>query len=168
MNKNAENTVNIMNNISLLGMVHRISGVWFNDLWLIVPGMVLFALPYLRFSQYKYVAFRQTVLASALMFIILFSTGSESSGYITPLIGVVVWYTAAPWKRSKWDVALMVFVFILSSMSPSDLFPAYLRKEFVQPYALKALPVTIVWLKLCYEMLTKDYQPQLQTSNNNE
>ena len=88
--------------------------------------------------------------------------------FITPLIGVVVWYTAAPWKRTKWDVALMVFVFILSSMSPSDLFPAYLRKEFVQPYALKALPVTIVWLQLCYEMLTKDYQPQIRTSNNNE
>ena len=168
MNKNAENTVNIMNNISLLGMVHRISGVWFNDLWLIVPGVVLFALPYLRISQYQHVAFRQTVLASAMMIIVLFSTGSESSGYITPLIGVVVWYTAAPWKRTKWDVALMVFVFILSSMSPSDLFPAYLRKEFVQPYALKALPVTIVWLQLCYEMLTKDYRPQIQTSNINE
>jgi hypothetical protein len=95
-----------------------------------------------------------------MMFIVLFSTGSESSGYITPLIGVVIWYTAAPWKRTKWDVALLVFVFILSSMSPSDLFPAYLRREFVQPYALKALPVTIVWFKLCYEMLTKDYAPQ--------
>jgi hypothetical protein len=159
-NKNAENAVNIMNNISLLGMVHRISGYWFNDLWLIVPGVVLFALPYLRISQYQHVAFRQTVLASAMMIIVLFSTGSESSGYITPLIGVVIWYTAVPWKRTKWDVALLVFVFILSSMSPSDLFPAYLRREFVQPYALKALPVTIVWFKLCYEMLTKDYAPQ--------
>ena len=53
---------------------------------------------------------------------------------------------------------LMVFVFVLSSLSPSDLFPAYLRKEWVQPYALKALPVTLVWFKLCYEMITKDYQ----------
>ena len=158
-NKNAENTVNIMNNISLLGMVHRISGVWFNDLWMIVPGLVLFALPYLRISQYKNMAFRQTLLASVLMFVVLFSTGSESSGYIIPLIGVVVWYTAAPWQRNNWDIALMVFVFILSSMSPSDLFPAYLRKTYVQPYALKALPVTIVWLKLCYEMLTRDYAP---------
>ena len=156
-NKNMENTVNIMNNISLLGMVHRISGVWFNDLWMIVPGLILFSLPYLRRDQYQYVAFRQTLLASVLMFVLLFSTGSESSGYIIALIGVVVWYTAAPWERSKWDVALMVFVFILSSMSPSDLFPAYLRKTYVQPYALKALPVTIVWLKLCYEMLTRDY-----------
>ena len=167
-NKNAENMVNIMNNISLLGMVHRISGVWFSDLWLIVPGLILFALPYLRIYQYKYVGFRQTLLASVMMFVVLFSTGSESSGYIIPLIGVVVWYTAAPWKRTKWDIALMVFVFILSSMSPSDLFPAYLRKEFVQPYALKALPVTIVWFQLCYEMLTKSYQPQIQNCNNNE
>ena len=91
------------------------------------------------------------------------------SGFLDkPLIGVAIWYTAAPWQRTKWDIALLVFVFILSSMSPSDLFPAYLRKEFVQPYALKALPVTIVWFKLCYEMLTKNYQPLIQNSNNNE
>jgi hypothetical protein len=27
----------------------------------------------------------------------------------------------------------------------------------VQPYALKALPVTLIWLKLCYELYTRDY-----------
>ena len=56
----------------------------------------------------------------------------------------------------------MIFVFVLSSLSPSDLFPAYLRKEWVQPYALKALPVTLVWFKLCYEIITKDYKPIAQ------
>jgi hypothetical protein len=59
-----------------------------------------------------------------------------------------------------------VFDFILSSMSPGDLFPAYLRKEFVQPYAVKALPVTIIWLKLCCEMLTKDYRPIISFNDN--
>lgn len=160
--KNSLNAGSIMQNISLIGMAHRITGLQFSDLWLIIPGMVLFALPYLRFDQYKHVAFRQTLLASVLMFIILFSTGSESSGYITPFIGIVVWYTAAPWQRTRWDIFLLVFAFILSSMSPSDLFPAYLRKEFVQPYALKALPVTVIWLQLCYEMLTRDYAPSEQ------
>ncbi len=155
--KNSLNAGSIMQNISLLGMVHRVTGLQFSNLWLIIPGMVLFALPYLRIDQYKNVAFRQTLLASVMMFIILFSTGSESSGYITPFIGIVIWYTAVPWQRNGWDIFLLVFAFILSSMSPSDLFPAYLRKEFVQPYALKALPVTIIWLKLCYEMLTKNY-----------
>jgi hypothetical protein len=158
LEKNGENAESLMQNISLLGMAHRVTGLAFSDLWLIVPGLIAFAIPYLRISQYKHMAFRQTLLASVLMFTVLFSTGSESSGYIIALVGVVIWYTAAPWQRTGWDVALMVFVFVLSSMSPSDLFPAYLRKEWVQPYALKALPVSIVWLKLCWEMYTKDYK----------
>ena len=155
--KNSENAEALMQNISLLGMTHRVTGLEFSDLWLILPGLVMFGIPYLRISQYKHVAFRQTLLASVLMFTVLFSTGSESSGYIIALVGVVIWYTAASWQRNRWDVALMIFVFVLTSLSPSDLFPAYLRKEWVQPYALKALPVTIVWLKLCWEMYTKDY-----------
>lgn len=155
--KNSENQESIAQNISLIGMSHRVSGLSFSDLWIILPGILLFALPYLRFSQYKHTAFRQTLLASVLMFVVLFSTGSESSGYIIPFVGIVIWYTAAPWQRTRWDIALLVFAFVLSSLSPSDLFPAYLRKEWVQPYALKALPVTLIWLKLCYEMYTKDY-----------
>ena len=93
------------------------------------------------------------------MMVVLFSTGSESSGYIIAFVGVVVWYTCVPWQRTGLDAALLVFVFVLSSLSPSDLFPAYLRREWVQPYALKALPVVLVWLKLCYEIYTKDYAP---------
>lgn len=155
--KNGENLDAIAQNISVLGMAHRIFGMTASDLWIILPAMLMFAIPYLRLSQYRNVAFRQTLLASVLMFVVLFSTGSESSGYIIPFVGIVIWYTAAPWQRTGWDVALLVLAFVLSSLSPSDLFPAYLRKEWVQPYALKALPVTLIWLKLCYEMYTRDY-----------
>jgi len=28
----------------------------------------------------------------------------------------------------------------------------------VQPYALKALPVAIIWLKLCWEMMTRNFE----------
>ena len=158
VDKNDANLFAPHQNISLLGMVRKISGsAAYSDLWLILPGMLLFALPYLRRNQYRFMAFRQTILASVMMFVVLFSTGSESSGYIIALVGVVVWYTCVPWRRTGWDVALMVFAFVLASLSPSDLFPAYLRKEWVQPYALKALPVTLVWLKLCYEICTKNY-----------
>ena len=160
--KNGENLNSLHQNISLLGMVRKISGLMtYSDLWLLIPGTLLFAIPYLRFSQYKNVAFRQTLLASVLMFLVLFSTGSESNGYITPFVGIVIWYTAAPWKRTNWDIALLILPFVLASLSPSDLFPAYLRKEWVQPYALKALPVTLIWFKLCYEMYTKDYRVSL-------
>lgn len=156
--KNAENLFSGGQNISLLGMVRKISrSASYSDLWLIGGGLLLFGLPYLRFKQYKNEAFRYALLASVLMFVVLFSTGSESSTYIIAFVGVAIWYITAPWKRDKWDIALMVFAFILTSMSPSDLFPAYIRREFVQPYALKALPCVIIWLKLSYEMCRKDY-----------
>lgn len=156
--KNAENMFSTTTNVSILGMIRKISQcATYSDIWIILTGLVMFALPYLRISQYKYIAFRQTLLASVLMFVVLFSTGSESSGYITPFVGIAIWYTAVPWQRTKWDVALMIFAFILSSMSPSDLFPAYIRNTWVKPYALKALPIALIWLKLCYEMSVRDY-----------
>ena len=158
--KNAENLGSIQQNISLLGLVRRTTGCMnYSDLWLILPGMTLLALPYLRFSQYKNLAFRETILASVLLFVILFSTGSEASGYVIALLGVCIWYTAAPWKRGKWAIALMVFVFLLSGMGSSDLFPKFIRQEFIKPYALRALPISILWLWLCYELCTKDYTP---------
>lgn len=156
--KNAENIFSGGQNISLLGMVRKISGcASYSDLWLILGGLIIFGLPYLRIVQYKYKAFRYALLASVLLFVVLFSTGSESSTYIIAFVGVGIWYWSVPWKRSKWDIALMVFAFILTSFSPSDLFPAYLRKEFVQPYALKALPCAIIWFKLSYEMCFRNY-----------
>lgn len=157
MQKNEANLCSVMQNISLLGMVRKITHLNYSDLWLIIPGLMLFAAPYLRIKQYKNQPFRFAWLASVLLFVVLFSTGSESSTYIIALIGVAVWYVSAPWKRSKWDVALMVFAFLLTSMSPSDLVPSFIRNEVIKPYALKALPCVVIWLKLCYEMLTRDY-----------
>ena len=155
--KNGENADSLYQNISIIGMAHRISGCNFSDLFIIVPGMLLTALPFLRFGQYRHIAFRLAALASVLLFVVLFSTGSESSSYIIALAGVAIWYWSAPWKRSKWDIALMVFAFVLTSLSPSDLFPKYLRDEFVRPYALKALPCAIIWIKLICEMLLCRY-----------
>lgn len=158
--KNAENLFSMGQNISLLGMVRKISQcATYSDLWIIASGLLVFGLPYLRIKQYKNKAFRYSLLASVLLFVVLFSTGSESSTYIIAFIGVAIWYVVAPWKRSKLDIGLMVFAFILTSFSPSDLFPAFIRREFVQPYALKALPCVIIWLKLSYEMCLRNYAP---------
>ncbi|MCC8170864.1 MAG: DUF2029 domain-containing protein [Parabacteroides sp.] len=159
--KNQDNLFSLHQNISLLGMIRKLShSASYSDSWIILGGLFLFALPYLRIGQYKFRDFRYALLASVLLFVVLFSTGSESSSYIIALVGAAIWYVTAPWKRSGWDVALMVFAFILTSLSPSDLFPAFIRKNLVQPYALKALPCVLIWLKLCWEMCTRNYAPR--------
>ena len=144
-------------------MIRRMLGnPQYSDLLILAPALVLFALPYLRFKEWRNEGFRTTILASVLLFTVLFSTGSESSSYIIALSGVCVWYFAAPWQRGKADIWLLVFVFLLSSMGSSDLYPRTIKREYIQAYSLKALPCLIVWLKLCWEMMTKSYLPRPQ------
>ena len=162
--KNGENLASEAQNISALGMVRRMLGTpAYSDLLILAPALVLFALPYLRLKQWRNEGFRMTLLASVLLFTVLFSTGSESSSYIIALSGVCVWYFAAPWQRGKADIWLLVFGFLLSSMGSSDLYPRAIKREYIQAYSLKALPCLIVWLKLCWEMMAKNYQPHPQT-----
>lgn len=157
--KNGDNMFALSQNVSLLGMVRKISGnPNYSDILLIMPALLIFSIPYLRFSQYKYLGFRYAMLSSVLLFTVLFSTGSESSTYIIAFVGVAIWYLNSPSKRNKWDLALLIFAFILTSMSPSDLFPKYIRINYVLPYALKALPCAIIWFKQIWEMLSFDYQ----------
>ena len=166
--KNELNQFAAGQNISLLGIVRKISGIaTYSDLWLIIPGLIAFALPYLRFSQYRHEPFRFAIMASVLMFVVLFSTGSESYGYIIAMAGVAIWYTTSPWKRNRWDIALMVFAFIITSMSPSDLFPKQIWRELIKPYSLKALPVVLIWFKLTYELCMRDYDREKYLSLNN-
>lgn len=158
LEKNGENLQSIAQNISLLGMVRRITGnLLYSDLWLIAPALVLFFIPYLRFSQYRNAMFRQTYLASVLLFVVLFSTGSESSSYIIAISGACIWYLSAPWQRNRWDIVFMVLVLMISGFGSSDLYPRCIRHDLIQVYSLKALPCTLVWLKLCYEMMFKNY-----------
>lgn len=158
VDKNELNHTSENPSVSLIGFSQRVFGFNGSDLWLMGPGLLLFLLPFLRRNQWQNLSFRFAFLASVLLFVVLFSSGSESSGYITALTGVVIWFSAVPQKRRWWDVVLLVFAFILTSMSPSDLFPAYLREHYVKPYALKALPCIIIWCKLIVEMLTADYK----------
>ena len=102
-----------------------------------------------------------TLLASVLLFTVLFSTGSESSSYIIALSGVCVWYFAAPWQRGKADIWLLVFVSCcehglvrpLSAHHQARIHPSLLAQSLALPY---------VWLKLCWEMMTKSYLPRPQ------
>lgn len=159
--KNVQNLTEHFNttNTSLLGMPRKISGnTGYSDLWFIIPGILLFLSPFTRIDQYKHTAFRYAMLASVAMFHLLFSTGTESYGYIAAMTAFVVWYTTAPFQRGRWALYLLIYAFIFTSLCTSDvLFPRVIWKQLIEPYALKALPTTIMWFVLMWEMNTKDY-----------
>lgn len=157
INVDLDNAANYFQNISFLGMVHRISGREFSDMFILLPAMLLFLLPFVRTRIWASYGFQWGIVASALMCIILFSSSSESSGYVIAMLGVGIWYVSAPWKRTTTDTILLLFALILGSFGTSDLMPSGIKRGFIRPYSLKALPITIVWLKLIWELCTRNY-----------
>jgi hypothetical protein len=152
--KNIKNMFALSQNVSLLGVVRKLSGnPYYSDLWLIIPGLFLFFLPYLRISQYKNLRFRLMLLANVLLFTVLFSTGSEASGYIIAMIGVAIWYICSPSTNKKYNKWLFIVTLVIVGLSTTELVPPYIRHEIIRPYVTKAWPCILVWLTICYEMI---------------
>ncbi|MDR1405967.1 MAG: DUF2029 domain-containing protein [Prevotellaceae bacterium] len=168
--KNAANTTHagasIMQNISLIGMLQRIFHLpAATTLPVIAAGAALFAIPFFRLRQYASRTFRLTILASVLLFVVLFSTGSESSTYIIAFVGVAVWFVLQPRPYRAWTVLLLILVLALSSFSPTDLFPRSLREAWIIPYSLKALPCVLVWLWLTVRLCFNNFLPDTVNRN---
>jgi hypothetical protein len=123
----------------------------------LLPGIVLFGLSYLRIKLFSNLNYQLLIVASTLIFPVIFSTGSESPTYIIAFVGVALWYINSERPVSALDIALLIFALILTSLSPSDLFPRYLKDHYVDPYALKALPCFLIWLKIIYETLFRKF-----------
>ena len=143
---------------SLMGVVRRILGnADISNLIFLVPGFTFFMLPYLRIKQYKFLPFQLMILASTLLFIVLFSSSSESPTYIIAIAGVMIWFLIQK-KISKIDIALLIFVMIFTCFAFSDLFPKFIKEEVFIKYSTKAIPCILIWFRLMYELLTRDFE----------
>lgn len=147
-------SLNSYQDISLMGIFRRtLHNAAIPNLPFLITGLIIYSLPFLRISKYDNINYRLLLLASTLIFVVIFSSGSESPTYIIAFTGVVIWFMVQNRPYSKFIWALFIFAFILTTMSPSDLFPKILRDTYVRPYALKALPCALIWITIIYQML---------------
>lgn len=153
--KNAENvSLSSMQDISFMGMFRRIfQNPNLPNTPFLAIGITLFSIPY--FINIKYYFDKQyqlLLLASVLIFTVIFSSGSESPTYIIAFVGIAIWFVIQK-EKSPLVLFLFIFAMLLTSFSPSDIIPKYLRENYVKPYALKALPCVLIWFKITYEMI---------------
>jgi hypothetical protein len=94
---------------------------------------------------------RLIVLASVLIFVTIFNYAAESPSYVIAVAGVALWYFSQP--RTAANLALLMATFLLSELASTDIVPRSLRREFLEPYVVKALPCIAVWLKIVIESL---------------
>lgn len=157
--KNSENQVlGNMQDISLMGFFRRILGdASISNLVFLGFGLPLFAAPYFRIKQYRHYAFQLMILASTLLFLVLFSSSSESPTYIIAVVGVLIWFFLQK-ERTPFVIGLLVFVIIFTCFSTSDLFPKFVKENYIIKYSLKAVPCIVIWLRVIYELLTRDFE----------
>jgi Glycosyltransferase family 87 len=87
------------------------------------------------------------MLAATLIWVVIFNHRAESPTFVIAMCGVALWFCALS-QANIWDKTLLWATFILSSVTPTDLFPQVLRESVVQPYLLKMLPFVLVFLAI--------------------
>ncbi|MET3502764.1 multisubunit Na+/H+ antiporter MnhG subunit [Mucilaginibacter rubeus] len=158
MIKNSGNQHSLMQEICVTGFIRRISHYEdLKNMYVIGPALVLFTLSYLHIGAYKILEYQRLILSSVLIFAVIFSSSAESSTYIIAFVGVAVWFMNLNRPVTGFEIFLLVLALLITSLSPSDLFPSFIRTQYIVPYKLKSIPCFLIWLKIIYETLTRDF-----------
>lgn len=158
LEKNVENVTAYqtggMQDISAMGFVKRTTG-FFNipNFYFTLPAGILMLLPLYRFSKLNQTRYQLTYIAQVLIGLVIFSTSAESPTYVIAVVGFAIWYVLYAPNPPLWIYALLISVFILTIMSPTDLFPRYLRDKYVIKYSLKALPCFVAWIVISFQLM---------------
>ncbi len=127
---------------------------WFGlhvKMGVLIIGTLLYLLPLLRIQYLKDLKFRVWFLASTLIWMVIFNHKAESPSFVIAISGVAIWFFSQ--KINSLHIGLLALVCIFSILSPTDIFPTSIRENFITPYALKAVPCILVWLKISYDLI---------------
>lgn len=134
---------------------------WFNfsppKVYVLLAGVVLFCLPFFRVNRYQDYYFRLQALASVLIWVIIFNHRAESATFIIAMSGVTIWYFSQKPKTS--NLILFVLALLFTEMAATDIYPRFIRKNYFEPYVVKAVPCILIWVKLMYDMVLVKYLP---------
>lgn len=154
-------------NFSIMTLFERTIGVHASDLFYLVPGIILLLAPLARIKHWSDHSFRLLYLCSILIWVVIFNHKAESPTYCIALGGIATWFIMGEKTSSRKIVMLLAF--LLVALSPTDLFPKFVRVNYVDPYALKALMPVAIWLWITWDLLMRksflsDSLPTKQTA----
>jgi len=146
---------------SVMGWLYTWFGLNLNKTVIALIGAVLFMIPFIRFKQYQNYSFRLAGLASILIWIIIFNHRAESPTFVISMAGIAIWLFS-----KEFSLTNKIFIFtalIFTSLTTTDLFPAFIRHDYLYPFVVKAVPSILVWFWIIYEMAFKkelSFKPQ--------
>jgi len=138
--------------LSVMGWLHSWFGLNSGKNLVMLLGVLIFLFPLVRWKLYSNDVFRIQMLASMLIWVIIFNHKAESPTFIIAVAGVGIWYFLHP--KQNWRTIMLWIVFVGTCLTPSDIFPRWLKTNVFVPYAIKAVPCIIMWCIISIELLT--------------
>jgi hypothetical protein len=123
-------------------------------------GLAIFLAPLLRFAQWSQPRFQRLMLASFLIFVVIFNPTAEQPTYVYATVGVALWFVFTE-PRRQWDYALLAVVILFTSLSGSDIMPVHIKLDVILRYRIKAVPCILVFIRLQYLLWRGVAQPLL-------
>jgi hypothetical protein len=104
-------------------------------------------------SHWTDVALRRLLLASLLIFSVVFNHMAESPSFVIAYAGVGIWWAALP--RERWRDALVLLILLAGSVGGSDIVPKHIRIEWHDRIQLKAIVTLLGWAGVQYDLLRR-------------
>lgn len=137
--------------VSVEGWLQSWFGLRPPRLAILAVGGALALAPLWNVQAYASFGFRLRFLASLMMWMIVFNHLAEPPTFVIAMCGAALWLFHEP--STPLRVALAAATYFFVSFAYSDLVPRELRVQFVRPYVLKAVPITLLWLVITAEQL---------------
>jgi len=152
--------------ISLMGFLDKtMPGVWNKNLVLLFGFGIMIAPWLIAIRRNTGTEHRALGLAALMLWMVIFNHKAESPTFVIAVTPALWWLLSRTAKPPMlWMLGALLLITILS---PTDLFPSSLRKTWIEPYHLKALPCVIVWAAMQMELyrqilLSRESSPPAQ------
>ncbi len=153
--------------ISVMGWLNSWFGLSQGKNLVLLFGTVILLVPLLRFSEWKNLKYRLLYLSSLLIWMVIFNHKAESPTFVIAMAGAALWFLLS--KKTTFDIVLIVLALIFTSLSPTDIFPKMVRSGFFVPFAIKVIPMILIWIKINWELIFANHlQPSLTESSVNQ
>lgn len=152
------NDHSISDGLSVIGWLKTWFNWQVNKTYVSLTGVVLFCIPLLRIKAYNNFQYRILMLASILIWVVIFNHRAESPTFIIAISGVALWYFSQ--AQNTENLVLLILALIFTGLSSTDLFPKFIRDQYVWPYVLKAVPCILVWGKILYDLMAGELLPR--------
>jgi hypothetical protein len=116
-----------------------------------IAGLLLFLIQFIRLDLYRNERYKLLMLASMLIWVVIFNHKAESPTFIISIAGVGIWYYAS--AKTTWRTTVFALAFVFTSLATTDIFPPFVRNHFIYPYTIKAVPCIIAWFVVLAEIV---------------